>query len=175
MACAPRGGAPRDAAAPSDARHSAPSPKVPEVTASNRDAAPSERTHDVVRGPRTAQSEHDAKERYAVSLLLRSASDGVARKTHALELLADRTRGASQATVYKALQALEKERAIFSELEGRLDTVGESDWESFKLEALRALDTVRDPEDDEPEAHPPARAPERRPRPTDAAAAAKKP
>ncbi|WP_394844130.1 hypothetical protein LZC95_44640 [Pendulispora brunnea] len=147
---------------------------MPEGTASNRDAPPSERTHDGVRVRRIAYSEHEAKERYAVGLLLRSASDGVARKTHALELLADRTRGASQATVYKALQALEKERAIFSDLEGRLDTVDESDWDSFKMEALRALDAVRDPEEDEPAARPPAHPPARRPRPTDAAAAAKK-
>ncbi|HWL89566.1 MAG TPA: hypothetical protein VNO21_27370 [Polyangiaceae bacterium] len=92
--------------------------------------------------------EHALRERQAVAFLLRTAADGVARKTYALEQLADRTRGASQATVYKALEALEKERAIFSDLSERIDTVREPDWESFKDEALSALETVREPDDD---------------------------
>jgi len=87
-------------------------------------------------------------------------------------LLADRTRGASQATVYKALEALEKVRATFSDLSERVDTVRDSDWEDFKEETLHALDAVREPDDD-PDGRPATRPPPRRQRPTDSVAAAK--
>ena len=113
------------------------------------------------------------RERPAVAQLLRLCADGIARKTYALEQLADRTRGPSQATVYKALQALEKERAIFSDLAERVDTVDDGNWDSFKREALRAVDTVREPDDDDrpdPSTPPPAR----KIRPADSAAAAKR-
>ncbi|WP_394823840.1 hypothetical protein [Pendulispora albinea] len=173
LACAPRGGAPRDAEAPV-AKASAPSAKAPEATKA-RDAARSDRRRDPAAVWLAARDDGASGERPTVALMLRAAADGVARKTHALERLADRTRGASQATVYKALQALEKERAIFSDLSERVDTVDEREWESFKREAWRALDAVADPDDDvDADAHaeaPPAAA--QREKPTGSTTAAK--
>lgn len=113
-------------------------------------------------------------ERHTVAALLRSAADGIARKTYALEQLADRMRGPSQATIYKALQALEKERAIFADLSERIDTVRETDWASFEQEAWRALDAVREPDEEPAQSpHGPPTAPKKRPTGS-AAAAAKK-
>jgi len=146
--------------------------KGPEV-ATGSGAARSDRTRDAAPAPRIELDDPAASERPTVAQLLRTAADGVARKTYALELLADRTRGASQATVYKALQALEKERAIFSELSERVDTVDNRDWESFKGEALQALDAVREPDDESDGVPDTPRAP-RRSKPAGSASAAAK-
>jgi len=96
----------------------------------------------------TAEAERMTRERGQLGLVLRAAADGLSRKSHALEKTADRTRGDSQATVYKALEALESQRAILSDLSERVDSVPSGEWDSFKAESARVLDTLRDPADD---------------------------
>lgn len=157
-ACVRRSGTPRDMLEPTsvgvttfglDSAQGRERERVEAAVALEADAERSRLEREERVANRFVERERIARERGQLGLILRAAADGVSRKTHALERTADATRGVSQATVYKALEALESQRAILSSLSDRVDNVEPSEWEAFKNESARVLDAVSEPDDDE--------------------------